>query len=192
VQQTNLYCEITKSSRTGPPDYFSNVSHRLRRAPRHNYGPCSSGRCTWRTVPPAGLPGSSGIPAQTRNGLIKLAVIKNRSEEEEERGGKSFLPSGVGSSLRRRGRKRGEKTIGAIDGGRFSRFSRSTGKRGGGVNRGKIICGSVHKRGKTPKRSEKREERRNGRWSVYSRKHTNAGTCGALRARPRCNFRVDY
>lgn len=59
-------------------------THRPRRVSRRNCDPYSSCHCTWRTVLPAGLPQSSGIPAQTHIGLIKLAVIKNRSKGRRE------------------------------------------------------------------------------------------------------------
>lgn len=105
-------------------------THRPRRVPRRNCGPCSSCRCTWRTVPPAGLPASSGIPAQTCNGLIKLAVIKNRSEDREG-DGFPFRNGGGRRKSRRADRSRSVFTV------------RRAFPKAPGVNRGRIICGTV-------------------------------------------------
>lgn len=56
------------------------------------------------------------------------------------------------------------------------------------VNKGKIICGQAKKKEKLAFRAAVHAERK----FVYSRKHANTGTCSVLRARPHCNFRVDY
>lgn len=110
-------------------------THRLRRAPRRNCGPCSSSRCTWHIAPPASLPGSSGIPAQTRNGLIKLTVIKNRSKGEEQGGDGSDSPARGGG-----GGGGPTRSIASLF------MARRAFPKALWVNRGKIICGLWQKK----------------------------------------------
>lgn len=123
--------------------YIGFQTHRLWKVPRRNCGPCSSCRYTWRTVPPAGLPGSSGIPAQTYIGLIKLAVIKDRSRR---RGGEAG-PRKRRSGFWEKKEKPSAQSIASLFTARraFSKAPR--------VNKGKIICGMAKKKKKKKRRT---------------------------------------
>lgn len=143
-------------------------THRLRRAPRRNCGPCSSSRCTWRTVPPASLPESSGIPAQTRNGLIKLTVIKNRSGEGE---GRRYHRERDGSGSSREEKKRSIELL-------FT--ARRAFPKALRVNKGKIICGLwPEKKARIPSHRVCSERKERIFVQTRERRHVWCATCAA-------------